>query len=72
MCRACFRVVGWSTDSVFAVTEVGFCLSSGLFDSSGVVVLVAGKGCAAGECLLAVGVGTLVRSFARMDPAMPG
>lgn len=40
-------------------------------DGSRVVVLVAGQGGAAGEGLLAVGVGTFVWSLPRMDATMP-
>lgn len=54
------------------MTEVCFCLSGGLFNGAGVVVLVAGKGGAAGECLLAVGVGTLVWPLAGVDSAVSG
>lgn len=58
--------------AVFAVTKVCFSLSGGLFDGAGVVVLVAGEGCAASEGLLAVGVGTLVWPLAGVDSAVSG
>lgn len=44
---------------------------SGLLDSSGVVILMAGQGGATRESLLAVGIRALVRPFSRMDAAMP-
>lgn len=58
--------------AVLVLSQLSFGFRSSFFNRSSMVILVASQGSPARECLLAVGVRALVRSFTGMDAAMSG
>lgn len=72
MNRAVIREHPFSRTTTFLVlSQVGLGLRSSFLDRPSVMVLVPGQGRTAGEGLLAIGVGTLVRSLSGVDAAVP-
>lgn len=55
---------------LLVLSQVGFGLCGGFFDSTRVVILMPCQGCATREGLLAIRVRAFVRSLARVDPAV--
>lgn len=55
---------------LLVLSQVGFRLGGGFFDRTRVVVLMPGQGRATREGLLAIRIRALVRTLARVDPAV--